>query len=1039
MNEINDSTTINLTRRLLLSMVTNHKQVLNISLLLLLISFTLVPICSNASAMVLLQGTITDRVTNAAIVGAKVTVNGAFSTTTDGNGNYTISDEQYPNMLSQGGSIIVQAQGYFATSGGASIVAPFPVTYNSTLLYGGSVLQGKVTDSTSNQPIANTSISYNSTDVFTIQGRNTYSHVLYTTTDLFGNYAIDSSNIFEGTATTGTSGTLSVSASNYLNISLPVNATIPYPFTQNIFMTPAPTVLLQGTITDRATNAAIVGAKVTVNGVFSTTTDGNGNYSISYGQYPNMPSQGGAVVVQAQGYFATSGAASIVAPFPVTYNSTLLHGGAVLQGNVTDATTKQPITNASISYNSTDVFTIQGFNTYSHILYTTTDLFGNYAIDSSHFFEGPATASTTGTLSVSASNYLNISLPVNATIPYPFTQNIIMTPAPTVLLQGTITDRATNAAIVGAKVTVNGAFSTTTDGNGNYSISYGQYPNMPSQGGAVVVQAQGYFATSGAASIVAPFPVTYNSTLLHGGAVLQGNVTDATTKQPITNASISYNSTDVFTIQGFNTYSHVLYTTTDLFGNYAIDSSHFFEGTATAGTNGTLSVTSNPGYVNYQSSLTANLPFPVARNVPLAETGVVSTITIDTVPSGLSITVDNTPYTSPQSFIWIPNTVHTIATISLLPIAPGNQIIFNNWSDNGAVAHSIATPVSNTTILANFTTQYLLSTVATPSSAGSVSAGGWFNLGLPVSIQATPNPGFNFIGFSGDMSGSGNPQTITMNAARTVTANFTATYTLTYTRGANGTITGSTSQAVNSGWNATSVTAVPNPGYHFVSWSDNVKTATRTDTNVTANISVIATFAINTFTVSYTPGADGTITGSTSQTVNYGGNATSVTAVPNTNYHFVSWSDNVTTATRTDTNVTGNISATATFAVAPTISGTPANEITAGTTYSFTPIASDAVGGALSFSITNQPAWATFNTVTGMLSGTPPIAGNYGNIGISVNDANGGSASLPAFSIIVTSSGGSGGTGTPVPVMDGWWLLPGMLAGFGIFARRRKG
>ena len=26
----------------------------------------------------------------------------------------------------------------------------------------------------------------------------------------------------------------------------------------------------------------------------------------------------------------------------------------------------------------------------------------------------------------------------------------------------------------------------------------------------------------------------------------------------------------------------------------------------------------------------------------------------------------------------------------------------------------------------------------------------------------------------------------------------------------------------------------------------------------------------------------------------------------------------------------------------------------------------------------------------------------------------------------------------PVPVMEGWWLLSGMLAGVGIFARRRK-
>ena len=32
----------------------------------------------------------------------------------------------------------------------------------------------------------------------------------------------------------------------------------------------------------------------------------------------------------------------------------------------------------------------------------------------------------------------------------------------------------------------------------------------------------------------------------------------------------------------------------------------------------------------------------------------------------------------------------------------------------------------------------------------------------------------------------------------------------------------------------------------------------------------------------------------------------------------------------------------------------------------------------------------------------------------------------------------AGVVSTPVPVMEGWWLLPGMLAGVGIFTRRRK-
>jgi hypothetical protein len=86
----------------------------------------------------------------------------------------------------------------------------------------------------------------------------------------------------------------------------------------------------------------------------------------------------------------------------------------------------------------------------------------------------------------------------------------------------------------------------------------------------------------------------------------------------------------------------------------------------------------------------------------------------------------------------------------------------------------------------------------------------------------------------------------------------------------------------------------------------------------------------------------------------------------------------------------------------PTISGTPAGQVTAGSSYSFQPAAADADGDALTFSISNKPSWASFNTGTGRLSGTPgdPQAGNYTNIVISVSDGND-SAVLSPFSIQV--------------------------------------
>ncbi len=89
---------------------------------------------------------------------------------------------------------------------------------------------------------------------------------------------------------------------------------------------------------------------------------------------------------------------------------------------------------------------------------------------------------------------------------------------------------------------------------------------------------------------------------------------------------------------------------------------------------------------------------------------------------------------------------------------------------------------------------------------------------------------------------------------------------------------------------------------------------------------------------------------------------------------------------------------------APTISGTAPPSVNAASAYSFVPTAADADGDALAFSIQNKPAWATFNTTTGRLSGTPAAAdvGTYSNISIAVSDGQA-STSLNAFAIAVTT------------------------------------
>jgi hypothetical protein len=125
---------------------------------------------------------------------------------------------------------------------------------------------------------------------------------------------------------------------------------------------------------------------------------------------------------------------------------------------------------------------------------------------------------------------------------------------------------------------------------------------------------------------------------------------------------------------------------------------------------------------------------------------------------------------------------------------------------------------------------------------------------------------------------------------------------------------------------------------------------------------------------------------------------------------------------------------------APTISGSPATSIQAGTAYTFQASAADPAGRTLTFSIQNKPSWATFSASTGSLSGTPATtdAGTTSNIVISVSDGSL-NAALAAFSITVTqvSSGSATLTwttptinddGTPLMTFAGYRIVYGTSA-----------
>lgn len=142
---------------------------------------------------------------------------------------------------------------------------------------------------------------------------------------------------------------------------------------------------------------------------------------------------------------------------------------------------------------------------------------------------------------------------------------------------------------------------------------------------------------------------------------------------------------------------------------------------------------------------------------------------------------------------------------------------------------------------------------------------------------------------------------------------------------------------------------------------------------------------------------------------------------------------------RVDATSIGNSNTSNSVNIAPLISGAPVTSLVTGVAYSFQPTASDADGDPLSFSISNKPAWASFSTGTGRLSGTPAPGdvGSYDNIVISVSDGTA-STSLPAFYIDVQAAQSQTGSLTlqwtaPVTRADGTPLSLSEIDGYRIY------
>lgn len=202
------------------------------------------------------------------------------------------------------------------------------------------------------------------------------------------------------------------------------------------------------------------------------------------------------------------------------------------------------------------------------------------------------------------------------------------------------------------------------------------------------------------------------------------------------------------------------------------------------------------------------------------------------------------------------------------------------------------------------------------TTGGTVSGGGTVTHGTSVTAKATPATGYSFAGWyegSNKVSDSAS-YTFSATGNRSLTARFQRQwFTVTFTAGTGGSVA-PTSARVEYGGEASS-TATAATGYTFSGWSNGVKTAKLTVTNVTANATYAASFGINTYVITYAKETGIASVTPTSETVEHGANAVGSTAALTTGYNFDGWyngSTRVSTSlTYAPTAVKSNLSLTA--------------------------------------------------------------------------------------------------------------------------------
>jgi hypothetical protein len=432
-----------------------------------------------------ITGVITDAATHATLSGATVSA-GGITASTGSNGSYTLAN--VPTGLQ---TLIVDMSGYQEAKQSVSVSANTTTTANVALTSSTGRITGTITDSVSNSPLAGATVSYsggstttNSSGQYTLTGV-TPGSVSLTVTLAAYNTSTGTATVVAGSTTT----------KNFSLILTPTSGTI------------------TGAVTDSVSQAKLQGVTVSYSGG-SATTDSTGRYTLT-----SVPAGSVVLTAASTGYTSTSKTTTVVAGSSTSVSFALTPSTGTISGTVTDSVTTLGLAGVTVSYSGGS---------------TTTDANGNYSF----------TSVPTGTLSVTATltAYQTASQSVSVSGGKTSAASFALIPT-TGTISGTVTDGLTSLGLSGVTVSYSGG-STTTDSNGNYSLSHVPVGSQTVTATLTLYQfGTQTVAVSGSRTSTANFALL----MLPTTGTVTGVVSDSSTSLPISGATVTYGATNVTT------------------------------------------------------------------------------------------------------------------------------------------------------------------------------------------------------------------------------------------------------------------------------------------------------------------------------------------------------------------------------------------------------------------------------------------------------------------------------------------------------------